>query len=482
MRKKSKKLMKSLNLFNLITKSRKVAIVTAATLTVLLIIDLLSTRQILYPSSASQTILFILVVIVGYGVCSWILLEYTRRITKELRSKSTFVNVMHWGVTAVQILLFGLLMFAISNNALSCSGYFNFCTSSLLQTNSVYLISAITASIILGIMSFKFLSWHRLNRRNIMILFYGLAAATIAIAITGDAYTKRMLVKIVQEKTPAGVASQSSFIYKTFKKYHGEVQYKVVNPYTTTLWVSPTLTNSLKNNLDLLSALPYIFMWLAIATLLRQYYRSIRGGDNKFPFKFWIVLAIPLILYLVGSNLIFSTPADTPYKFYYRSVYRAGTIGSSLLFALAFYVATRNLTAGKVKDYLSISAIGIIMVRIALISALEPTYGVAAHSTVLLSSYLFVIGFYALGISISQDRSLRQAIRNSALEAGMDVFGTPYMQQQIERRVLKVIKEQQETLAEQTGIGTSLSDEDIKKYLNEVLVEVRESHDRKKQN
>jgi hypothetical protein len=479
----SKKLMKRLNLFKAVTNSRKVTIATATTLTVLLIIDLLSTRQILYPSSDSQTILFILVVIVGYGVCSWILLEYTRRITKDLRAKSTFVNVMHWGVTAVQISLFGLLVFAISNNALNCNGYFNFCTSSLLQTNSVYLISAITASIILGIMSFKFLSWYRLNTRNFMILFYGLAAATIAIAITGDAYTKLMLVKIVQEKTPAGVASQSSFIYKTFKKYHGEVQYKVVNPYTTTLWVSPTSTNSLKNNLDQLSALPYIFMWLAIATLLRQYYRSIRGGDKKFPFKFWIVLAVPLILYLVGSNLIFSTPADTPYKFYYRSIYRAGTIGSSLLFALAFYVVTRNLTAGKVKDYLAISAIGIIMVRIALsISALEPTYGVAAHSTLLLSSYLFIIGFYALAISISQDRSLRQAIRNSALEAGMDVFGTPYMQQQIERRVVKVIKEQQETLSEQTGVETSLSDEDIKQYLNEVLVEVKKSHDGKKQN
>ena len=92
-----------------------------------------------------------------------------------------------------------------------------------------------------------------------------------------------------------GASSQSSFIYETFKKYHGEVQYKVVNAYTTTLWVSPTSTNSLKNNLDQLSALPYIFMWLAIATLLRQYYKSIRRGAKKFPFKFWIVLAVPLI-------------------------------------------------------------------------------------------------------------------------------------------------------------------------------------------
>ena len=123
------------------------------------------------------------------------------------------------------------------------------------------------------------------------------------------------------------------------------------------------------------------------------------------------------------------------------------------------------------------------MVRIALsISALEPTYGVAAHSTVLLSSYLFIIGFYALAISISQDRSLRQAIRDSALDAGLDVLGTPYVQREIERRVLKVIKEQQETLTEQTGVETSLSDKDIKQYLNEVLVEVKKSHDEEKQN
>jgi uncharacterized membrane protein YidH (DUF202 family) len=308
-----------------------------------------------------------------------------------------------------------------------------------------------------------------------MLLFYGLAAATIAVAITEDAYTKLMLVKMVEENTPPGVSPQSSFIYKTFKKYHGEVQYKVVNPYATTLWVSPTSTNTLKNNLDQLAALPYIFMWLAIVTLLRQYYKSIRQVDKKFPLKFWIILAVPLILYLVGSNLILSTPADTPYKFYYRLIYRAGTIASSLLFALAFYVVTRSLSAGKVKDYLAISAIGIIMVRIALsISALEQTYGLAAHSIVFLSSYLFVIGFYALAISISQDRSLRQSIRNSALEVSEVLdLGLPYMQQEIERRVLRIIKKQHEALTEQTGVEPSLTEDEIKQYLDTVLLEVK---------
>ncbi len=309
-----------------------------------------------------------------------------------------------------------------------------------------------------------------------MVLFYGLAAVTIAIVIAEDVYTKLIIVHIVQEKTPAGITSQSSFAYKTLKKYHGEIQYKVVNPYDTTLWISPTSTNSLKNNLDQLSALPYIFMWLAVATLLRQYYKSISGGDKRFPLKFWTILAVPLILYLIGSNLILSTPADTPYKYYYRVIYRAGTIGSSLLFAVAFYVAARNIAAVQVKDYLAISAIGIIMVRIALsISALQQTYGVAAHSIVLLSSYLFIIGFYALAISISHDRSLRQSIRSSALEVSklLDVLGTPNVEQEIERRVLSTAREKEVIMVQQSGIKSSLTENEMKRYLTTVLKEIK---------
>ena len=309
-----------------------------------------------------------------------------------------------------------------------------------------------------------------------MILFYGLAAATIAIVIAEDVYTKLIIVHVVQEKMPNGLAPQSSFVYKTSKKYLGEIQYKVINPDVTALWISPSSTNALKNNLDQLSAFPYIFMWLAVAILLRQYYKSIRGGDKRFPLKFWTILAVPLILYLVGSNLIFSTPADTPYKFYYRVIYRSGTIGSSLLFAVAFYVSARNMASVQVKDYLAISAIGIIMVRIALsISALQQTYGVAAHSIVLLSSYLFIIGFYALAISISHDRSLRQSVRSSALEVSklLDVLGTPKIEQEIERRVLSTAREKELAIVQQSGVKSSLTDNEMKNYLGTVLKEIK---------
>jgi hypothetical protein len=46
-------------------------------------------------------------------------------------------------------------------------------------------------------------------------------------------------------------------------------------------------------------------------------------------------------------------------------IFRGGTIANSLLFSLAFYVATRNVTPVKVMDYLTISAMSIIPIGIA---------------------------------------------------------------------------------------------------------------------
>jgi signal transduction histidine kinase len=454
--------------------NRQVSIVAAGIIVVLIILDLLATRQILYFDNASEIVLFTLTVVIGYGVCSWILLQYTTRITANLRSKSSLSNIMHWAVITIQFSLFAILLFVLFNNSINCYQYFSKCTNVRAETTSVYVISSIAASVIMGIVSSKFFSWYKLNKRNFMVLFYALAAATFAIAITEDAYTKLIFVHVVEEKTPANVTPQASFIYETFEKYHGEIQYKVVNPVTTTLWVLPSSLVALKNSLDYLAALPYIFTWLAVATLLRKYYESIRPG--KFPIKFWIILAVPLVLYLVGSGLIISLPSDLPYRFYFRLIFRAGTIGSSVLFGLAFYIATRNLSGIRIKDYLAISAMGIIPIGIANeISALQQTFGVAAHSLVFLSSYLFSIGLYSLAISVSQDSSLRKSIRNSTIQVAklLDIIGTPRMKEEIERRVLNTAKEQHSVLLEQTGIEPSLTEREMKQYLGTILKEIK---------
>ena len=119
---------------------------------------------------------------------------------------------------------------------------------------------------------------------------------------------------------------------------------------------------------------------------------------------------------------------------------------------------------------------GIIPIGIANeISALQQTLGVAAHSLVFLSSYLFSIGLYSLAISVSQDSSLRKSIRNSTMEVAkfLDIIGTPQMEQEMERRVLNTAKEEQSVLLKQTGIEPSLTERDMKRYLGIVLKEIK---------
>jgi signal transduction histidine kinase len=465
--------MRNLNLFTFLTRSRKVAIATAAVITILVITDLLATRQVLYLDNTGQTALFILTVIIAYGIGSWILLGYTKHVTRDLGSKSFFVKITHWGITITQFSLFGILLFVIYDNIINCPTYFSLCNTSRLPITSVYAISTLGASIIMGFLALKFFSRYRSNKRNFIVLLYGLAAAALTISIAGDAIDKIGLIQVVEEKSPPGAIPQGSYIYETFAKYHGEIEYKVVNPHITRLYVVPTPNLPLYNEIIYITSdAPYILTWAGTFMLLRYYYKR----TGKLNLQFWLILSIPLILYLVGSGLIFSLPANIPYKFYYRLIFRAGTIGSSLLFGLAFYIVSRKLTAARIKDYLAISAMGIVPIGIANeISALQQTYGVAAHSLVLLASYLFTIGLYSLAISISQDSSLRKAIRNSALEVSKlaDVIEGPEMEQEIERRVLTTAKEQEEILIHQTGVQSSLTEHEMKQYLGTVLKEIK---------
>jgi hypothetical protein len=76
---------------------------------------------------------------------------------------------------------------------------------------------------------------------------------------------------------------------------------------------------------------------------------------------------------------------------------------------------------------------------------------------------------------VSQDNSLRQSIRKSAIESSklVDVLGVARIEQEIERRALNTAKEQQSVLLKQTGIEPSLTEHDMKQYLGSVLKEIK---------
>ncbi len=96
-----------------ILSNRKIPIITGAIVILLVIIDLLMTRQILPYSNDSEFIMLILTVVIGYGIGSFILLRYTGGVSREIRDKSRFINLIHWSVTIIQFSLLGLLLFVL---------------------------------------------------------------------------------------------------------------------------------------------------------------------------------------------------------------------------------------------------------------------------------------------------------------------------------------------------------------------------------
>jgi hypothetical protein len=104
-----------------------------------------------------------------------------------------------------------------------------------------------------------------------------------------------------------------------------------------------------------------------------------------------------------------------------------------------------------------------------------PPFGLATVSFFGMSSYLVSVGIYSSAISASEDSKLRQSIRNSALKETklLDSIGMAQMEQEIQRRVIALTKQNQDRMAEETGIQPSLTEEDVKEYLQQVIEEVK---------
>jgi len=450
--------------------SRKAAVLVGIAIIFLVIIDLLVTRQVLPAYKDIEVILFVLTVTIGYGIGSWILLGYTKRVSTEIRAKSRFINVMFWTVTVVQFGMFGVLLLVLINNSPSSTRYLS---------HSVFAISSILATIIMGIISFKFFSWYKSSEyRNFTVLFYGIAALTLGASIAEDVGTKLLMVQEVKENTPPGEVIQSTFQYKDSEKYDAQVVRKEVNPDFTSFLIIPDSSLEYYNLLNS-TVLPiaFVFRWIASTTLLRGAYQRI----GRLPLSFWIILSLPLILYLVGKMPGFfygesMAGVDEAYRYYFRILFRAGTIGGNIVFGLAFFVIARRIASSRIKDYLIITGIGDTIVGIALsTSALEPTYGAAAHSLVLLSSYLFSIGLYVCAISLAQDSSLRKTIRKSNIGL-VDNIGTAQMEQEVRKRILKMVEDGKDRMEEQTGgLSYSVTEKDVREYVELVVDERKHS-------
>ena len=472
---------------SLMAPSRKIVVTAAIAITTVIVIDYFATRQLFPYDNFSGAIMFGLTIVVG-AIGSFIILKYVGQVSADVRARSLLFDRMFKVVTATMLVLFATFVAMFL-------GFYYYNVSVRYLAYFVFSLSTIVSAGIMIIIGFKFFSWYKASRgrdrdTHRLLLICGLAAASLAAAMAFDAGTKMLIVRVVEEESPPGSIPQDIFVLKYDEKYQGDVQYKVVKPDTTTLYIVPSSIKLIFTYLNgwIPITVSFVFTWAITTMLLRQYYNQRVG---KMPATLLILLTIPLVLYLIGrytemynlfSGIVglwnpqapLNLGYDFPNAYLFRSIFRVGVISGGIIFSAAFLVVARRIEAGKIRDYFTFAAVGAMMMIITLgPSGHQETFGVAGRTLMLLASFMMCAGFYLSAVHMAQDARLRKVIKASA---GSKVFGdmaAAQLGQETEKRVLDVIEKEREIIKEQTGIQPSLEQEDVKVYLDRALQELQ---------
>ena len=406
-----------------------------------------------YVTPGWTTMLFVFMSVV-YLLGQHILIRFARTKSRQIREQGYLhLNILHKSVTITQYLLSGIIVFVL----LQVLIFSEFYTSAI---SVAAVISYLLAIFMMVFLSLRFFSWFRLHK-NPVVLFYFLSTITLTI----NAVFSFALILTISPGIPS-LVGESQIV--------GMTRPIAASPFTT----------ALNNGYIVTSILSFILLWLATALLLREY--SKRIGKIAY----WALVGIPLVYFLsqfpalffnLFDSLIISNP--TFFGIVLTLVFSLSKIAGGILFGIAFWTIAKHLPDNAVvKSYMVIAAYGLILFYISnqagsslfQLGGVYPPFGLPTIAVIGFSSYLILVGIYSSAVSVAQDSRLRRAIRKSVQQQSslLGKIGTAQMQQEIENRVLSTIKSQAENLRSETGIETSLDENEIREYMNEVIAKI----------
>jgi hypothetical protein len=373
-----------------------------------------------------------------------IILNFVR--TRNLPFEKSILRIMYKAMVLTQLAIIVILVIILIEINFTLSYY-------LIHLELIFMISSVTAVAVMGLLSYKFVTWLKLNK-SWTTSAYLLASLSLSInAIIGIIY----------------VSDQLSYVSD------------VIQPSPYGGFMMHSHTSSLAVLYTISSGVTFVLFWIGTVLLLQSYRK--RLGTIKF----WIIMLVPLLYFLsqfqpLVSSMLLDYSSGNPMLFsiVYVLMLEVSTPIGGILFGLAFMLVARKIQNAKVKGYLVISGIGLLLLLISyrpqeIITGPFPPFGLLSASFMGLSSYLVFFGIYSSAISVSQDSKLRASIRKS-VEAEVNFIGniaSAEMTHTITESVFRKVKAVSEMIPQDTGIATSLTDREIKDYVAEVINETK---------
>ncbi len=234
-----------------------------------------------------------------------------------------------------------------------------------------------------------------------------------------------------------------------------------------------------------LTTISFILTWIATIFLLHHYSKKIGH------YVYWLMVLTPLTAFLFPFqsffpnilSFIYSSPIELEVV---SSIVNNLTIpAGAVLFGIAFLGAGKRLSnLTVVRDYLFIAGLGIMLFFIAnnptfLTVLTFPPFGLSTICLVGISSYLLLVGIYSSSLSIAGDAELLRTVRKSlpAESNLLGMIGSAQQIQNIENRAIKMTNQLSAKMMLDSGVQTSINDEDIKAYLAEIMDELKQKNE-----
>src|ERR671937_1996496 len=416
-------------------------------------------------NSSFGVILFITMSITVFFAGLYAFRDYMVALRKDLEAPSFFNRLYK----ATPIFLYALLVIfgAMIVEMVLFSQYSTYLLILIL------LISAV-AILFFGFRTYKFLSWFNSSankRHNIMILAFAVSSmllcisTTVAIALD----IKELVVSrppSIDPNFPASNSMASRHLSSIELVIH---LYGFLVPQVTAIAIAETV---------------------AIAFFLR-YFKDQIGRAS-----FWTLIILPPFLFLTGvfgPQFLKSTGTEFVYTesrfLIFRVIGTAGWVAADFVIAYAYILVAKTLgrqitsSRNKIINYLIIAALSTILVSPTtnnwITNNSYPPFGAIQRAFLVLASFLFSIGIYSVALSVAQDAELRHLARKYAKEyALLGTLGNAQMEAEIRRKVEKLIHEQAGAMEKETGVESSmLDDNEVRQYLDLVIMEIREKKD-----
>jgi hypothetical protein len=398
--------------------------------------------------SSGMGITVFIVIAAVFVVTQYIILGYVRQLNKETKDRISHLQLLQTGVSIGQYILLAVIALVILQ-ILLIHEY------SILSLYITYAISYGLWLVILALLARAFLSWYRFSNKDVIVLL--LALSMIAYVINGVAGLANFSGMLTQQKP---IVTSVDIAY--FPEFSIESVQQQINAVY-----------------QIAGIIAYILTWIGTVKMLYPYIKKLGR------IKFWAIMGIAMAYYVINYPLFvlgYFTLSENVDAMMNILIFSMASLLSGIIFGAAFLSVARTLRKdSSLRKHMMIAAYGFVLFYIAgsatAAQAAYPPFGIVSVSFTGLSCYLIYVGLYSSAVTVSQDMTLRLSIRKSITDQTkfLDSMGSAHMEQELQSTVLKIAKKHSDVLTEKTGVEASMTESDIKDYMEMVLSEVHKS-------